>query len=175
MTNQYQQTNINIAPDASQNSLFSGASAGIGGSFYGGIDVEVTRWDESSFAFVGAIEQGAITVDDSISNGTTFSINESGLWIIEFRWQFPIGATGSMGISTGGTTVISGTSPSVSNGNELLTAAVVSAMLNTDHLDVVGEDAPTSPGVVRFLCNSGVDPTSSAGGEVVFRKVGNFV
>ncbi len=175
MTEQYQQANINASPDASANSLFSGESAGVGAAFYGSVNTEVTRWDESTFEFTEAIERGEIVVEDSATLGTTFSIRESGLWLIEFRWQFPIGAAGSMGISTGGTTAISGTSPSVANGVSQNPATLVDLMLNTDHQAVVEADAFENPVVVRFLCNSGVDPSSSSGGECVFRKIGNFI
>lgn len=175
MTEQYQQANINASPDAAANSLFSGASAGLGaGAFYGSVNTEVTRWDESTFTFSGAIDRGEIVVDDSATLGTTFSIRESGLWLIEFRWQFPVGAVGSMGISTGGTNVISGTQPSVAAGASLGSASVASLMLDASHQAVVGGGAFTSPVFVRFLCNSGIDPASAAGGEVVFRKIGNF-
>lgn len=175
MTEQYQQANINASPDAAANSLFSGASAGVGGVFYGSANTEVTRWDESTFTFNEAIERGEIEVSDSVPLGTTFSIRESGLWLIEFRWQFPAGAVGSMGISTGGTNVISGTQPSVANGVSQDPASASSLMLNASHEAVVGSDAFDNPVFVRFLCNTGVDPSSSAGGECVFRKIGNFI
>ena len=175
MTEQYLQANINASPDAAANSLFSGASAGFAGNFYGSVNTEVTRWNETTFAFSGAIERGAITLDPSATLGTTFSIRESGLWLIEFRWQFPAGAVGSMGISTGGTTVISGTQPSVADGVSQDPASASSLMLNADHQAVVEANAPEDPVVVRFLCNSGIDPTSVAGGACVFRKIGNFI
>lgn len=175
MTEQYQQANINASPDAAANSLFSGASAGFAGNFYGSINTEVTRWNQNTFAFSGAIDRGAIVLSHSISLGTTFSIHESGLWLIEFRWQFPAGAIGSMGISTGGTTVISGTQPSVAAGDSLGSASASSLMLDASHQAVVEANAFDNPVVVRFLCNSGVDPSSVAGGECVFRKIGNFI
>lgn len=68
MTEQYLQANINASPDASANSIFSGASAGLGaGAFYGSVNTEVTRWDESTFTFNGAIERGEIEVSDSVT------------------------------------------------------------------------------------------------------------
>ena len=175
MTEQYQQANINASPDADANSLFSGASAGVAGLFYGSVNTEVTRWDESTFVFNEAIERGEIEVSDSATLGTTFIIRETGLWLIEFRWQFPAGAVGSMGISTGGTNVISGTSPSVAAGASQDPAAASSLMLNASHEASVGPDAFDNPVFVRFLCNSGVDPDAAVGGECVFRKIGNFI
>lgn len=173
MTSHHNQCDINMAPASGIHSLTI-VPGGVGGVFFGGTLLQVTRWDVANATGDG-ITNGDIVVRDDVANGTGFQIDTPGMWLVEFSWSVASAAVGSLAIATADSPGLPVPTISESDVTGLCSTAPIDpggAAARIYTLDCIVPVAPGGAQTVRFLGDAIGDPDGPGGCRVRFRRIG---